>query len=161
MLGQHREVFAQYWHWSNDWVQHALQTGTMRTVLGWTCAVGITEFNERSIRNWPVQAHGAEILRVACIMAARHGIKLLAPVHDAVLIEAPIERIEADAALMQEIMRRASRIVLNKDRNGTFELRTDFKIVRYPDSYSDPRGDKVWDDVMRLLTGREAKRKTA
>ena len=80
---------------------------------------------------------------------------------DQVLIEAPIERIEADVALMQEIMRRASRIVLNDDRNGTFELRTDFKIVRYPDSYSDPRGDKVWDDVMRLLTGRQAKRKTA
>ena len=49
-------------------------------------------------------------------MAARHGIKLLAPVHDAVLIEAPIERIEADVALMQEIMRRASRIVLNATR---------------------------------------------
>ena len=58
-------------------------------------------------------------------------------------------------------MRRASRIVLNKDRNRTFELRTDFKIVRYPDSYSDQRGDKVWDDVMRLLTERQAKRKTA
>jgi DNA polymerase I-like protein with 3'-5' exonuclease and polymerase domains len=30
MLGQHREVFAQYWRWSDDWVQHALQAGTMR-----------------------------------------------------------------------------------------------------------------------------------
>ena len=42
--------------------------------------------------------------------------------HDAVLIEAPIERIEADVALMQEIMRRASRIVLNADAAGTHEL---------------------------------------
>ena len=87
----------------------------MRTAMGWTCRVGITEFNERSIRNWPVQATGADILRIACILAARHGIRLLAPVHDAVLIEAPIERIEADVALMQEIMRRASRIVLNAE----------------------------------------------
>ena len=100
------------------WVQHALQTGVMRTAFGWTCRTGITEFNERSIRNWPVQAAGADILRIACILAARHGIKLLAPIHDAVLIEAPIERIEADVALMQEIMRRASRIVLNADRRG-------------------------------------------
>jgi len=30
-------------------------------------------------------------------------------VHDALLLEAPIERIEADAALLQELMRRASR----------------------------------------------------
>ena len=115
MLNQHRELFAQYWQWSDDWVQHALQTGVMRTAFGWTCRTGITEFNERSIRNWPVQATGADILRIACIMATRHGIKLVAPIHDAVLIEAPIERIEADVALMREIMRRASRIVLNAD----------------------------------------------
>ncbi len=74
--------------------------------------------------------------------------------HDAVLIEAPIERIEADVALMQEIMRRASRIVLNADAFGTHELRTDAKIVRYPDRYSDKRGDAIWDRVMELLRER-------
>ena len=51
----------------------------MRTAFGWTCRTGILEFNERSIRNWPVQATGADILRIACIMATRHGIRLLAP----------------------------------------------------------------------------------
>ena len=56
MLNQHREQFSQYWQWSDDWVQHALQTGQMRTAFDWTCRTGITEFNERSIRNWPVQA---------------------------------------------------------------------------------------------------------
>ena len=118
MLSQHRELFAQYWSWSDDWVQHALQTGIMRTAFGWTCRTGILELNERSIRNWPIQATGADILRIACILAARHGIKILAPVHDAVLIEAPIERIEADVARMQEIMRRASRIVFNATADG-------------------------------------------
>jgi hypothetical protein len=67
-------------------------------------------------------------------------------VHDAVLIEAPIDRIEADVALMQEIMRRASRVVL-----GAHELRTDATIVRYPDRYSDKRGVKIWSDVIELL----------
>ena len=76
---------------------------------------------------------------------------MLAPVHDAVLIEAPIERIESDVALMQEIMRRASRIVLNADPAGTHELRTDRNIIRYPDRYSDPRGAAIWDRVIGLL----------
>ncbi len=134
-------MFAQYWQWSDDWVQHALQTGMMRTAMGWTCRIGITEFNERSIRNWPIQASGADILRIACIMAARHGIKLLAPVHDAVLIEAPIERIEADVALMQEIMRRASRIVLNADRQRHSRAAHRCNIISYPDRYTDKRGD--------------------
>ena len=132
-------------------MQHSLQSGLMRTATGWTCHTGITEFNERSIRNWPVQSAGADILRISCIMAARHRIKLLAPVHDAVLIEAPIERIESDVALMQEIMRRASRIVLNADATGTHELRTDKNIIRYPDRYSDSRGAAIWDRVIGLL----------
>jgi DNA polymerase I len=151
MLAQHHQLFAQYWAWSDDWVQHSLQTGVMRTPMGWTCRTGITEFNERSIRNWPVQASGADILRISCILATQHGLRLLAPVHDAVLIEAPIERIEADVALMQEIMRRASRIVLNADASGTHELRTDYTIVRYPDRYTDKRGTATWNQVMELL----------
>jgi DNA polymerase family A len=158
MLNQHRELFSQYWQWSDDWVQHAMQSGTMGTVFGWNCRTGITEFNERSIRNWPVQAAAADILRIACVLATRHGIKLLAPVHDAVLIEATADRIEADVALMREIMRRASRIVLNADASGTHELRTDYKIVRHPEHYRDKRGDEIWDWVMRLLAEQREQR---
>jgi DNA polymerase family A len=153
MLNQHRELCAQYWKWSDDWVAHALQTGVMRTVFGWEYRIGIVEptVNARSLRNWPIQSTGADILRIACILAARHGIRVIAPVHDAVLIEAPIERIEAYVALMREIMRRASRIVLNNDASGTHELRTDYTIVRYPDRYKDKRGAEIWEYVMGHL----------
>jgi hypothetical protein len=151
MLGQHRGLFYPYWAWSEDWIARALDAGIMRTAFGWTCRTGITEFNTRSIANWPIQASGADILRIACILAVRHGIELCAPVHDAVLIEAPIERIEADVALMQELMRRAARVVLNTDPSGQYELRTDAAIVRYPERYSDKRGRKTWAVVLELL----------
>jgi DNA polymerase I len=151
MIAQHRELFSVYWRWADDWLAHALDTGMMRTVMGWECCTGITEFNGRSIQNFPVQAHGADILRIACIWATRHGIKLCAPVHDALLIEAPIERIEADVALLRELMRRASRIVLNPTMEGTLELRTDANIIRYPDRYTDRRGDAIWAHVLALL----------
>jgi DNA polymerase I len=146
MINQHHELFAVYWRWSDDWLALALDTGVMWTPLGWTCRTGIAEFNARSIRNFPIQGSGADILRVACIWATRHGLRLLAPVHDAVLIEAPLERIEADVALMQELMRRASRVVL-----GGHELRTDAKIIRHPERYTDRRGDAVWANVLGLL----------
>ena len=151
MLNQHKELFAQYWRWSDDWVQAVLQSGVMCTAFGWNCRTGILEFNERSIRNWPVQATGADILRIACILMVRHGIKLLAPIHDAVLIESSAENIEADVALAREIMRRASRIVLNADATGTHELRTDYKIIRWPDRYTDKRGEAIWVRVLDLL----------
>jgi DNA polymerase-1 len=152
MLNQHRGLFSTYWAWVEDWVARALDTGAMRTVLGWTCRTGIIEFNARSIGNFPVQATGADILRIACIWANRRGIKLCAPVHDAVLIEAPIDRIEADVALMREIMRRASRIVLNPKHDGPYELRTDATIVAYPGRYRDKRGEQMWTEVLALLT---------
>jgi hypothetical protein len=151
MLGQHRGLFNPYWTWSEDWVAHALDAGIMHTAFGWTCRTGIAEFNARSIANWPIQATGADIMRIACILATRHGIELCAPVHDAILIEAPIERIEADVALAQELMRRAVRVALNAEPDGQYELRTDAAIVRYPDRYSDKRGRKTWATVLELL----------
>ena len=97
-----------------------------------------------------MQANGAEMLRIACCLATERGIEVCAPVHDAVLICAPLDRLEADIAGMQAAMREASKIVL-----GGFELGTDVKVVRYPDRYSDDRGVVMWERVMRLIAERE------
>ena len=84
----------------------------------------------------------------------RRGIRLLGSVHDAVLIEAPVDRIEADVASAQEIMKRASRVVLGAGK----ELRTSADIVKFPDSYFDQRGEKIWNEVMELLAQYYARR---
>jgi hypothetical protein len=44
--------------------------------------------------------------------------------------------------------------VLNASADGLHELRTDFKIVRYPDRYMDPRGAEMWTEVLELLAAR-------
>jgi hypothetical protein len=150
MLQMHRGLFSQYWHWSEDWLHHALTSAMMRTVYGWQCATGITELSERSIRNWPIQSTCADIFRLAYVWGTRHGLTLIAPVHDAVLIEAPEDRIEHDVALMRELMRRASRVILGID------LRTDVKFIRYPDRFTDPRGAELWETVLKLLAERRA-----
>jgi len=75
------------------------------------------------------------------------GVKICAPVHDAVLIILPIETITQDAALMQQCMEEASATVLNG-----FRLRTEAKIVQHPDHYSDPRGETMFAKVMSLLS---------
>jgi hypothetical protein len=154
MLLLHRGLFSQYWQWSDDWLHHSLNSGMMRTVYGWQCATGITEFSERSIRNWPIQSTCADIFRLAYVWGTRHGLTLIAPVHDAVLLEAPEDRIDADVALMREIMRRASRVIINPTADGTIELRTDAKIIRYPDRYTDSRGTELWETVLMLLAER-------
>jgi hypothetical protein len=119
--------------------------GSLHTVFGWRVQVPPIS-NARSLRNFPMQANGAEMLRLACCLGTERGIEVCAPVHDAVLICAPLNRLDADVASMQQAMAEASRIVL-----GGFELGTDAKIVRYPDRHMDERGTVMWDRVMKLI----------
>jgi DNA polymerase I len=46
----------------------------------------------RTIKNSPCQATGAEILRVACIHLIGNDIKIIALIHDAILINAKRKR---------------------------------------------------------------------
>jgi hypothetical protein len=145
LLRLHRETYRVFWAWSDRIVDHAMLTNSLHTVFGWQIQVPPIS-NSRSLQNFPMQANGAEMLRLACCLATERGIEVCAPVHDAVLICAPLERLDADVARTQDAMREASRLVL-----GGFELGTDAKIVRYPDRYMDERGAVMWDRVMKLI----------
>ena len=150
LMRTHHEVNRQFWCWSDAAVDHAVLTGSIATTFGWPLHVG-PNFNPRSLRNFPCQANGAEMLRLAACFATEQGIEVCALIHDAVLICAPLDRLDADVEAMRACMAKASRIVLDG-----FELRTDVHPVRYPDRYSDPRGTVMWDRVMRLIAAREA-----
>jgi DNA polymerase I len=145
LLELHRQTYRVFWRWSDAAVDFALLTGQLHTVFGWTTHVE-PEANARSLRNFPMQANGAELLRLACSLATERGIEVCAPVHDAVLIAAPLERLDADIAGMQAAMLEASRIILN-----SFELRADAKVIRWPDRYMDKRGLVMWNRITALL----------
>lgn len=87
-----------------------------------------------------------------CCYLTEAGIEVCAPVHDAVLIEAAEDEIEAKVAQARALMGRASRVVL-----GGFEVRTDADIIRYPECYDDPRVGDMWDRVMQLLEQLESR----
>ena len=150
LLRLHHETYRVFWAWSNAAVDHAMLTGSLHTVFGWRVRVP-AESNSRSLRNFPMQANGAEMLRLACCLATERGIEVCAPVHDAVLICAPLEQLDGDIIRMQDAMREASRIVLNG-----FELGTDADVVRHPDRFADARGNVMWARVMALLDRAEA-----
>ena len=145
LLQKHRETYPRFWKWSQNVVDSAMMGQPVSTVFGWVLHAA-ADANPRSLRNYPMQANGAEMLRLACCLGTERGVRICAPVHDALLIEAAADEIEAEAERMQEYMRTASRIVL-----GGFELRTEAQIVRSPQRYSDPRGKVMWERVMRLI----------
>jgi len=152
LLRAHRETYRRFWSWSDAAVDQAMLVGVIHTVFGWPIHIG-AESNPRSLRNFPMQANGAEMLRVASCLTTERGIEVCAPIHDAVLICAPLDRIDADIAAMRAAMAEASRSVLSG-----FELATDVKIVRWPDRYADPRGTEMWERVCNLVLPAEAQR---
>jgi DNA polymerase-1 len=90
------------------------------------------------------------MMRIACCLATERGIEVCAPVHDAIMICAPIDRIDDDVATMRAAMNEASRAVLDG-----FEIRTDVHVVHYPDHYMDLRGEIMWQRVQGLLSRRQ------
>ena len=145
LLRMHRETYSRFWAWSDAALDHAMLRGSLYTVFGWHVHVGQIS-NPRSLRNFPMQANGAEMLRLACCLAVERGVEICAPVHDAVLICAPEQGLGADVETMRAAMAEASRIVL-----GGFELGTDVEITRWPDRYMDKRGSVMWERVMGLI----------
>jgi hypothetical protein len=149
LLRAHRETYRKFWTWSDAAVDQAMLAGSLKTVFGWPVQLG-DHPNPRSLRNFPCQGNGAEMLRLACCFATEQGIEVCAPIHDAVMICAPLDRLDDDIGGMQAAMANASRVVLDG-----FELRSDGAVVRYPDRYSDGRGRVMWDKVMKLIGEQE------
>ena len=151
LLERHRQTYPIFWKWSDSAVDHAELLGYLQTTFAWRVQPGSRTKNPRFLRNFPMQANSAEMLRLACCFATEQGIQVCAPIHDALLIEAPL--VELDDAIRQTrtVMNRASGIVLDG-----FILRTDVQVVRYPERYMDPRGEKMWNLIWEIVARLES-----
>jgi hypothetical protein len=145
LIDLHRRTYPRYWQWSDAVEMTAMLSGQLQAAFGWTVHVG-PNANPRSLRNFPLQANGAEMLRLACILATEGGIRVCGPVHDALLVEGPADEIETLVAQTQAAMKTASELVL-----PGFPLRSEAKVIRWPDRFADPRGEPFWRTVWELI----------
>jgi DNA polymerase I len=144
LLALHRHTYRKFWHWADGTIATALFAGEMMTKFGWRRQI-LDNPNVRSIQNWPVQSHGAEMMRAAAIAATEVGLSLAAPIHDAFLLLAPLAQLDADIAALQAIVRAAGTAIVG------VPVDTDVKIIKPPDRYMDGRGVEMWAKVMTLL----------
>jgi DNA polymerase family A len=153
LLRSHHETFPQYWRWSAAVQDAGLANRELQTVFGWRMQV-MRNAKAGTLANFPMQANGAEMLRLACCLAVDRGIPIIAPVHDAILIEGPVDLITDISAEMSRCMVEASRHVL-----GGPPVRVDTKSLLYPERYIDGRNQELWNKTLELLT--KIKRRTA
>jgi DNA polymerase I len=145
-----KESYFVFQQWQDRVVDHAMMHNELYTRFGWYLHCGPDSdplaSKPLSLRNFPMQANCAGMLHLACIRGVEKGIKIVAPLHDALFIEAPIEMIEEHVRVMRKIMEEASVTVL---RN--LKLRVGVEVVRFPGRFMDKRGVKFWNKVQSFL----------
>lgn len=148
LLHQHQETYRIFWAWVTANQNAGLLGLPLQTVFGWAWRAGQgTTVNPRSLLNFPMQANGAEMMRLACCELTEMGIKVCAPIHDALLVEADLAEIDNVVSMTRAAMERAGELVLGEGRI----VRTDVDVVRYPDRFVEEAGTDLWDRVMHLL----------
>jgi hypothetical protein len=144
LLNLHHKTYRDFWRWSDGARDVAMLNGSISTVFGWILHVH-SDTKVRSIRNFPCQGNGAEMLRLACMIAAERGLPIVAPIHDAVMVEASTADIFDVVQQTRRAMTEAAEIILDG-----FPLRTEAKVIRYPRRYVDERGKDFWGRTMSL-----------
>jgi hypothetical protein len=145
LLARHRAAYPDFWAYSDAMVNAGMFNGRLVSTFGWQLQVA-EDTSSRSLRNFQMQAGGGDLLRLAVVGLRAAGINVAATIHDAVLIEAAVEDIEAHVAAAKAIMVAASEVV-----TGGFPIQVAHKIFGPGQRYYDPRGTPLWNRIVRFL----------
>lgn len=144
-LRLHKEAFPIFWSWMESIQNHYFMGAALETGFGWPLNFH-SKTSAPRVRNFLLQAGGAEMMRLAAIVATGKGLSVCCPVHDAFMIESSTERIEEDAQVLRQAMSEASRKILDG-----FALRTTSEIFVYPERFHDLEGAPMWRNVQSLM----------
>jgi DNA polymerase-1 len=145
IIERHKRTYPRFWEWRDNEVQLAMLERRMETVFGWPLYLSSSP-NQRTLYNFPMQANGAEMLRLAAWRMCEAGIVPSMLVHDGILLEAHSEEQVAHA---MEIMRVAGREVCNGLEIGVDVDQRLENGARYRDKR--PVAQQMWATMMRAL----------
>jgi DNA polymerase family A len=152
LLRQLRRAYPRFMAWIDNEIDWAYLNGYMRSRLGWALQTN-GDTRETSLLNYPMQVTGSEILQRAVYLAQKTGVQVCCTVHDALLIEAPIEDIAHHAWLAKEAMRQASADILSGFElfiDGWGEEKGLREFIVSPQNYRDKRGHSTWQKIQAM-----------
>ena len=155
---KYHETYKKYFNWNKGFIEAGLNKNYLTTIYGWQRHIkDLFQFKDgkkidirRSLLNWPIQSHGAEILRKALIDLTDEHFKVCALVHDAVLLEIPIPEFSQRLEEAKDIMQKASFEVVGGVIKVDHEIiKTNYKQL---DDNGEPNDDqKLYDDIMNEI----------
>jgi DNA polymerase I-like protein with 3'-5' exonuclease and polymerase domains len=147
LIADHKLAFPRYWDWTETVkARVSLHRQTLHTPLGWRirCGAG-TNSNLCSVVNWPVQATGSDIMRVAAVSMVEHGLEVVAPIHDAFVILCRDEELERSTALARRLMEESSEAVLG------VPCAVDVRTFGSGGRYRDEKGERMFSLIIETL----------
>ena len=144
LLRGYWKAFSTYAQWLKTVKVLMFGYGRLWVWDGWQCQLGI-KANPRAVGNGPIQTTGGVLLRLAVVLAARKGVRIIALVHDAIMIEAPDEEIDEHLRLAKEAMDEACRTVLGD------VIRTEHQVIRSSGRYYDEKGKRLWNIICEFM----------
>ncbi|MDB4759249.1 DNA polymerase [Akkermansiaceae bacterium] len=147
LITSHQEAYPNFWRWREAVVDEVMSGGTLSTRYGWQRKMKPKD-SANSIANFLVQATGGEILRAAVIALEEAGHRVIAPVHDAVLVEMNKHGWQEELAHIRSLMTEAALVV-----TGGLSVPTDAELVMPGKNYVDGRGVEFW-NLIRPVIGR-------
>jgi DNA polymerase family A len=145
LLGEMWATYPRLKQWLDGAVDYAMLHGRLHTCFGWEVLTH-RDTKATTLMNFPIQARAAEMLRWACSLATDRELMANCPVHDALLVEGPLDDVEGLVAATQRAMGDASSIVLDGPR-----LETDPKVIRWPDRFRDDAGWNTWSRITEMV----------
>jgi DNA polymerase I-like protein with 3'-5' exonuclease and polymerase domains len=140
LMRRHRYTYPRFWRWSEAFVGEAAARKRAVSAFGWP--VRITALTKTTqIFNFPMQANGAEAMRLAAIAATESGIEVCGPIHDAFLICAPINRLDEDIERMRAIMQLAGGGVAG------IPIGTEAAVALWPGRFTDQKGAPMFRQI--------------
>lgn len=116
-LGKLKVLLKPLSDWLNIQLYQSKQAGQIQS-LDWQVNLKIYK-KDTAIRNWPVQACGADIMRRACLALENAEIPVLLTEHDGFLIQVKAAHFDQQILLAQQALGEASAMVL-----GGFKLKS-------------------------------------
>jgi DNA polymerase I-like protein with 3'-5' exonuclease and polymerase domains len=142
-----RQAFPDFTRWADGQVMAAQCRGWMETGLGWRLDATRTS-NPRTLRNWQMQSTGSEMLQsTVVLLAVTHSIRICATMHDAILVELPLETWRDDLDMVRHVMAEVSKALIG------LEIRTDERVMMPGERYLTEL-DEEWERWRRVVAWR-------
>ena len=149
---KYKTVYKKYFDWNDGIIEAGLNQKFLTTNYGWqrhidslfTIKNGKRTHIHRSLMNWPIQSHGAEILRTALMDLTDENFKVVALVHDAVMLEIPIPEFKKRLNEAKQIMVDASIKVVGGP------IRVDQEIIK-SNYEQEPKDQKLFQKIMNEI----------